>query len=147
MIKMRHCKYCRQDFRPRPQNPDQQYCSDSACQRARKRDWQRQKLLFDLEYQGNQKAAQRCWQEKNPNYWQEYRKRNSVYADRNRELQRERNRRRREQDIGQIPIANMDASMPESSISPGRYLLSRVNSGLIANMDALIVEINVVSSG
>jgi hypothetical protein len=46
-----------------------------------------------------------------------------------------------------MPIAKMDASKPERFINPGRYLLSRVESGLIVNMDALIVEINVLSCG
>jgi hypothetical protein len=41
----------------------------------------------------------------------------------------------------------MDASMPERSINSGRYLLSRVEGGLIAKMDALVVEINVVPDG
>jgi hypothetical protein len=63
---------------------------------------------------------------------------------RNREHQRERNLRRCGQDNGRPPIAKMDASTPESSINPGRYLLTRIESGLIAKMDALIVEISVV---
>jgi hypothetical protein len=41
----------------------------------------------------------------------------------------------------------MDASIPESLIIPGRYLLTRIESGLIAKMDALIVEINLVAGG
>lgn len=147
MAERRKCIHCLKGFRPRPQNPDQQFCSEKACQRARKLIWQQQKLLNDSDYQANQKAAQNCWQEKNPDYWQEYRKRNPDYVARNRDLQRERNRRRREQDAEQAPIVKMDASMPERSINPGRYLLSRVDTGLIANMDALIVEINVFPGG
>jgi hypothetical protein len=46
-----------------------------------------------------------------------------------------------------MPIAKMDASTPESFINPGRYLLTRIENGLIAKMDALIVEINVVAGG
>ena len=67
--------------------------------------------------------------------------------ERNREHQRERNLHRRGQDTGRLSIAKMDASMPKSSINPGRYLLSRVDNERIAKMDALIVEINVVSGG
>ena len=147
MAERRKCKHCLKGFLPRPQNPDQEYCSEQACQRARKRIWQQQKLLIDSDYRANQKAAQSCWQEKNLDYWQKYRERHPDYVARNRERQRERNRRRREQDTGQAPIAKMDASAPEKSLNPGRYMLSRVDSGLIANMDALIVEINVVSGG
>lgn len=141
------CKHCHKSFSPRPQNPDQQYCSEPDCQRARKRIWQQRKLLADPDYQVNQRAAQSSWQEKNPDYWSKYRERNPDYVERNRDRQRERNLHRRGQDSGRPPIAKMDASIPESSIIPGRYLLSRVDSGRIAKMDALIVEINVVSGG
>jgi hypothetical protein len=148
MAKKRKCKHCHNFFCPRPQNPDQQYCSEAACQRARKRHWQRKKLLTDSDYHANQQAAQRSWQEKNPNYWKEYRERNTDYVARNRERQRERNRHRREQgNADYVPIAKMDASAPEKSINPGRYILSRIGGGEIAKMDSLIVEINVVSGG
>jgi hypothetical protein len=104
-------------------------------------------LLSDPDYHANQSAAKSSWRENNPDYWRKYREKNLGYVERNRERQRERNRRRRGQDIGQMPIAKMDASMPERSITPGRYLLTMVESGMIAKMDALIVEINVVSGG
>lgn len=147
MVEMRRCKHCHQPFCPRPQNRQQQYCSAPACQQARKRDWQQQKLRTDPDYRANQHEAQRGWRERNPDYWREYRKRHPDYARRNRERQQERNQRLREQCPGLVPIAKMDASTPKIPISPGRYLLSRVDSGSIAKMDALIVEINVVSSG
>jgi len=105
------------------------------------------KLLADPDYQANQSAAQRSWAENNPDYWRQYRQRNPDYVEGNRKRQRERNHRRGEQDTVQIPIAKMDASTPESSINPGRYLLTRIESGLIAKMDALIVDINVFAGG
>ncbi len=145
MAERRKCQHCHQSFSPRPQNPDQQYCSERVCQRARKRIWQRRKLLADPDYHDNQSAAQSSWQEKNSDYWSKYRASHPDYVEHNRENQRERNHRRRRQDTDQALVAKMDASMPERSINPGRYLLSRVEGGLIAKMDALIVEINVVS--
>lgn len=144
MAERRNCKHCHQSFSPRPQNPDQHYCSDPVCQRARKRIWQQRKLLSDSDYHANQSSARSSWREKNPGYWSKYRERNPGYVNRNREHQRERNMRRCGQDTGRPPIAKMDASTPESSINPGRYLLTRIESGLIAKMDALIVEISVV---
>lgn len=147
MAERRKCKNCHQFFCPRPQNPDQQYCSERECQRARKRLWHQRKLRSDPDYHDNQSAAQSCWREENPDYWRKYREKNPEYVERNRERQRERNRRRRRQDSSRPPMAKMDASMLERSINPGRYLLSRVDSGVIVKMDALIVEINVVSGG
>lgn len=146
MAERRKCKHCHQIFRLRPQNSDQQYCSEPACQRARKRIWQQRKLLADPDYHANQCDAQSRWQKKNPDYWSKYRDRHPDYVERNRAHQQGRNRRLR-QDIGRPVIAKMDASMPESSINSGRYLLSMVESGVIAKMDALIVEINVISGG
>ena len=125
MSERRKCKHCLQLFCPRPQNPDQHYCSERECQRARKR----------------------IWQKKNPDYWSNYRAKNPDYMEDNRQRQQERNRRRRVQEIDQMAIAKMDASIPERSITPGRYLLTMVESGMIAKRDALIVEINVVSGG
>ena len=72
-----HCACCGKPFAPRPQVPDQAYCSDPDCQRARKRQWQRAKLQSDPDYRDNQRAAQqalvgtatvpskraRCWSE------------------------------------------------------------------------------------
>lgn len=37
------CEACQRMFRPRPQNPNQKYCSEASCQRERKRRWQRAK--------------------------------------------------------------------------------------------------------
>jgi hypothetical protein len=147
MAERRKCKHCHKSFSPRPQNPDQQYCSEPDCQRARKRIWQQRKLLADADYHANQRAAQSIWQKKNPDYWSKYRQRNPVYVERNRANQRDRNHYRNWQDKGRSAIAKMDSSISESSIIPGRYQLRRIDSGRIAKMDALIVEINLFSSG
>lgn len=43
-------------------------------------------------------------------------------------------------------IAKMDALAPQTSVTSGTYELVRVDPGGIAKMDALIVEIHVVSA-
>lgn len=118
----------------------QRYCSDPECQRARKRQWQKEKRAKDSDYREAQAKAQRQWCSRNPDYWRRYRQRNPEYAERNRQEQRERNRRRR-------LIAKMDALKAENAIIPGRYRLVPVCNGLIAKMDELIVEIGVISKG
>ena len=119
MAERRKCKHCQQLFCPWPQNPDQQYCSERECQRARKRIWQKTKLLSDPDYHANQSAAKSSWRENNPDYWRKYREKNLGYVERNRERQRERNRRRRRQDISQMPIAKMDALIVEINVVSG----------------------------
>jgi len=115
----------------------------SECQRARKRKWQREKRAKDSAYRDNQAAAQREWCSRNKGYWREYRRRNPAYTERNRQQQRERNRRRR----SGAKIAKMDASGAKHIISSGRYQLVPLCNGVIAKMDAVIVEIDVVSMG
>jgi len=63
------CACCGQPFEPRPQVPDQAFCSSPDCQRARKRQWQREKLKTDPDYRINQQDAQRAWTQRNQDYW------------------------------------------------------------------------------
>ena len=52
-----------QFFLRRPQNKEQGYCSQKTCQRARKTNWEREKLASDPDYRQNRKASQKAWQE------------------------------------------------------------------------------------
>ena len=67
------CLACGKYFLPRPQTPNQSYCSESSCQRTRRRRWQKEKLKTDPDYLHNQKDAQRAWFERHPGYWRQYR--------------------------------------------------------------------------
>lgn len=82
----RCCACCGEPFEPRPQVPDQAYCSAPECQRARKRQWQRAKLQSDPDYRDNQRSAQQAWSQRNPDYWRDYRTDCPDYAQRNRVL-------------------------------------------------------------
>ena len=127
----RNCKHCDEFFQPRPQNPQQNYCSKSECQRARKRLWQRENLKSDPDYRENQRQAQKRWQAHHPDYWKNYRANHTGYVDRNRELQRKRNARRHplaaatETDASMF--AKMDASTEDFYLSSGTYRLVPVN--------------------
>lgn len=67
------CACCGQPFTPRPQVPDQTFCSAPACQRERRLRWQRDKLQSDPDYRDNQSRSQRAWLDRNPDYWRMYR--------------------------------------------------------------------------
>lgn len=71
------CASCNQLFTIRPQSPAQRYCSDAECQRQRRQMWNKRKLHEDPDYRANQRAAQRAWHTRNPDYWQTYRSRKS----------------------------------------------------------------------
>jgi len=137
------CLWCRRQFNPHPAVRHQRYCSDSECQKTRKRDWQREKLAKDIDYRQNQAAAQRGWRSRNGDYWREYRKRNPAYTEGNRIRQRERNQRRR----SGSGIAKMDELKEKNVITSGHYRLVPLCNPGIAKMDELIVEIVVIARG
>jgi endogenous inhibitor of DNA gyrase (YacG/DUF329 family) len=68
----RSCAHCGQPFQPRPQVPNQTYCSSAECQRARKLRWQQDKLRTDPDYRDNQRDTQRAWFDRHPGYWRAY---------------------------------------------------------------------------
>lgn len=147
---MKTCKHCGKLFVPI--RSTQEYCRYRECQKARKREWQKEKLRTDADYKANQREAQKRWSEKNKDYWKKYRASHPAYEAQNRQLQQKRNSLRsapRMQD-GEGKIAKMDAKVPELS---GTYYLFPAAScaelpRLIAKMDAKLVTIqSVIESG
>lgn len=134
----KRCAACGQWFHPRPQSPKQTYCPDAACQRERRRRWQAEKRQTDPAYRENQTQAQRAWAARHPDYWRSYRQAHPAVAARNRALQRERDRQRRE-------LAKMDASTPIRPVPSGTYRLHPVTPGGLAKSDAWTVEITLLS--
>ena len=55
------CNACGHTFTPRPQNPNQTYCTDPACQRERRRRWQQKKRRDDADYRDNDARAGKAW--------------------------------------------------------------------------------------
>jgi hypothetical protein len=144
----RRCAACGCLFEPRRNVPAQRYCCERACQRTRRRRWQRAKLKADADYRANQAAAQRRWQEAHPHYWRDYRERHPEAAARNRERQHQRNRRRRA--VGTRPalprVAKMAAYGSEKPLPSGTYRLVPVTPAGVAKMDAYLVEMHVLSA-
>ena len=130
----RRCACCGKPFAPRPQVPDQAYCSDPDCQRARKRQWQRAKLQSDPDYRDNQRAAQQTWSQRNPDYWRGYRDARPDYAQHNREQQRSRDQARNDD------LAKMDVC----DLPTGLYRITRHPAFPRGNGDSWIVEITPV---
>jgi hypothetical protein len=133
----RRCLACGNQFRLLPQVPEQNHCSSSACQRERRKLWQRLKRATDPAYRDNQARAQKAWLDRHPDYWSQYRERHPEYVERNRERQVARNTNRRESAL----IAKMDASQTQRALSSGTYRLSMLQDGQIAKMDEWIVQI------
>jgi hypothetical protein len=66
------CRYCIQKFRPSRYHPDQQVCSSGDCQRRRRTDYHRAKLVEDPVYREQCLDSQKKWREKNPHYMKRY---------------------------------------------------------------------------
>ncbi len=131
----RPCKHCNQGLQPRPQNPNQTYCSKPECQRARKQLWQKMKLKSDPDYQGNHRRSQKKWRSKNLEYWKQWRADHPEYVIHNRKLQMERNAKLRNSAKmgGEIDassdrsmFAKMDASIAVISLPSMSYQMMLV---------------------
>lgn len=125
------CVYCGDLFEPRPQTPDQTYCSSRTCQRARKREWQRKKLRTDSDYRDNQRDAQRAWLSRNPDYWRQYRRDHLDYVASG------RTRQRGQPFAAAVSVAKMDVCIAPS----GLYQLTPVSPPAGASTDSCLVEI------
>ena len=130
------CTYCGRKYRKNPRVKVQKYCGNVACQRARKRRWQRRKMATDPDYRLNQHDCAQRWKKSNPGYWQQYRKDHPSYTSKNRNLQRLRNLNR----IAPAMIAKMDPIKTDRCVIPGIYYLLR-KCRQIANMDAILQKV------
>ncbi len=131
------CLHCGTFFLPR--NRNQQFCSTKPCQKARKRYWQREKIRDDPEYRASQRLSNKKWHKGNPGYWKRYREKNPDKAERNRILQRIRNKK---PTSTQTIIAKMDASKSIAEGLSGYYWLVPE----IAKMDAAKIYIHAISN-
>jgi hypothetical protein len=128
----RRCLSCGPKFRPCPQTPRQLYCSEAACQRERRRRWQREKQRSDADYRDNQRRAQRAWAAKHSGYWRDWRDRHPEYCERNRAGQRLRNRRR-----SAGAIAKMNAWTVKIAVITGPYAGAGVAGGGLQREDVI----------
>jgi len=140
-MERRRCAACEQAFRPRAQSRGQLYCCQAACQRERRRRWQRNKRRRDEDYRANQTRAQRVWAADHRDYWRKWRAAHAEYTERNRLAQR-----RRDGDRQVSRLAKMDASPPISPVASGTYRLVPWTGGDLAKKDAWTVELTVIST-
>jgi hypothetical protein len=143
-MRCRRCAACGASFRPRPQIPEQCFCSQPHCQRERRRRWKRRKSQTDADYRDNQARAQRAWSERHREYWREYRRRHPQYSERNRQQQRVRNARRGTR-AGSEVIAKRNVSEAFDPEFSGTYVLTPVVDEPIAKRNAWRVKITALS--
>lgn len=95
MIPNRRCPYCQQAFQPSPYRLHQRACSQAECQRQRRADYHRQKILTDPLYAQVVRDSRKQWQAQHAGYQKNYWQSHPEAAERNRTQQRPRDRQRR----------------------------------------------------
>jgi outer membrane receptor for ferrienterochelin and colicin len=146
--KKRHCKCCRLIFLI-IRNPEQQYCGQADCQRARKNQWRKNARQSDADYRSNQRCSNRRWQASHPDYWKRYRASHQKYVHRNREKQRVRDQSAKtEGQKGEAThLAKSDAFFEKTPIPSGSYWLTPVLASHLAKSDAFFVKIDLIPTG
>ena len=129
----KRCACCGQPFEPRPQVPNQTFCSSPDCQRARRRQWQRDKLRFDPDYRSNQQAAQRAWTHRNQDYWRTRRETGNNPGQFDPKRPPPRN-------TPQTPLAKMDVS----TLPSGIYRITKHPAFPKETGDSWVVEITLL---
>lgn len=131
------CQCCGSAFDPRPQVPNQNYCSKPECQRDRRNRWGQQKMQNDPDYRDNLRRAQRAWHDRNPDYWRAYRNRPpSPESD----LSRLETQVITQGDIASP--ANIDASTGTTKALSGLYWVETLPQQGPGNKGALIIKIS-----
>lgn len=139
MILTIKCLHCGQEVPHNPRIKNQKYCCAKECQQARMRTWKNQQYKKDSKYHKRSLASQKTWRSKYPSYkyQQEYRETHPEYVIRNRDLQRERNKKR-QKDHSTI-IVNTDSLLFQSR-EDGVYTLARIKKNMIVNRNALSLQ-------
>ena len=131
-----------------PRNPrlkKQNYCASPDCQQVRKNVWGKKAYRTSKAHRKKRLQSQkRCYKSRPGHVYQDkYRKSHPEYVMRNRELQKERNKKRQKDQASKI--VNTDALSLQPS-DDGAYALMKVTKeGKIVNTDALMVQLRVVS--
>jgi hypothetical protein len=136
------CVSCFEFFPPSPRHKNQSYCMKPKCQKARKANWKRTKMIIDPDFKEDQRLSTKKWLQNNPDYWKNYRNRHPEKTQRNRMLQHIRNRRQRQKSKtdesgNDFLIAKVDASKSKKINIIGQFWMVPV----IAKVDALKVNI------
>lgn len=107
-------------------------------------------MQTDPDYMADKREMQRSWRKRNSDYWRRYRDRNPGYCERNRHLQRERDKTRvpdagiQASDTGHL--AKTDTFGQLFNQTTVNYYICPVGSDL-AKRDALEVKITPISTG
>lgn len=93
----RRCRFCQQSFEPSKFRPDQSVCNQPDCRRRRRAEYHRRKIATDPVYAQVVGESRKKWRDAHPDYPKTYRQSHVAAVERNRQMQRGRDARRRAQ--------------------------------------------------
>jgi hypothetical protein len=139
------CQHCGQIV---PRNPrlkkKQTYCSARACQQARRSARKKERYQTCPVYRSRHLARQQVWRRQRPchHYQREYRASHPGYESRNRELQRERNKKRQREPSPMIVNGTSLFTQPSSGVA---YAIFKVRSEKIVNGTSFLAHMQILS--
>ena len=103
------------------------------------RTWKKLQYKKNRKYQKKSQSDQKVWRKKYPvdQYQRDYREAHPEYVTRNRELQRKRNKKRREDQTTMIVKTYALLLQPRED---GVYTLSKIKKNMIVNRNALSLQ-------
>ena len=139
MISKITCLHCGKQVPRNPRLKNQKYCCERECQQARMRTWKNRQYKKNIKYHMRSLASQKVWRSKYPayQYQRDYRKTHPEYLMRNRDLQRERNKKRQRDHSTMIVNTHALLLQPRED---GVYTLSRIKKNMIVNRNTLSLQ-------
>jgi hypothetical protein len=134
----RTCQFCQCLFRLSKFHPEQTVCAFAECQRRRRREYHRCKVAADAVYRQVCNDSSQKWRAENAVYWKQYRETHPDKADRNRTLQKARDRKRRVRDL-----ANNNLALDLKSCAAEVWLFGPT-AGHLANNNLAITQVFIV---
>ncbi len=103
------------------------------------RRWKQRQYKKNQFYRKKCKESHKDWRKRYPSdrYQKEYREKHPMYVNRNRELQRERNKKRKKEPVSMIVKTDALVLQPRDD---GAYELSKVKKNMIVNRNALSLK-------
>ena len=148
MISTFTCLYCGCTFPCNPRVKGQKYCNTKECRRASRLAWKKKNRATNTSYRQQCQKHQKRWRENRPahQYQKEYRDSHPDYERRNRELQLERNKKRKK--VYDPMIVKRNTLSPQFSVggaSDGTYALIQVEDGKMVKRNTFMVRMQVLS--
>jgi hypothetical protein len=136
----RRCRYCQKVFQPSKFQPRQTVCGESGCQQKRRTDYHKEKIASDPEYREGCRDSPRKWCARNPEYWKQYRQKNPAVAERNRQQQMLRDRKRK-----LCNLAN-NTPAPDVKYSAAKVWLIGSGAAYLANNNSAPAQVWVIEA-